>query len=196
MTGCGMGRMTATIEEFAMFQPPSRYLSRLIIALAVALLATAGSHAQDFSDRDTREISSYVLTEAGLAKYSQATRNLDANAKKSMSAGACEDDGAASLDAAVARIDAIPSAKAAIKAAGMTTREYLLFTWSVFQNGMAAWAVSQPGGKLPPGASMANVNFYRTHEAALKKLGQTASGDCADDGGGDDGGADDGMADD
>ena len=82
-----------------------------------------------------------------------------------------------------------------LAAAGMTTREYLLFTWSVFQNGMAAWAVSQPGGKLPPGASMANVNFYRKHEAALKQLGPSAPDDCADDGGGDDGGADDGMDD-
>ena len=178
-----------------MFLRYSRYPTRVIIVLAVALLAATGSYAQGFSDRDTREISSYVLTEAGLAKYSQAARNLDANAKKSMSAGACDDDSATSLDAAVARIDAIPSAKAAIKSAGMTTREYLLFTWSAFQNGMAAWAMSQPGGKLPPGASMANVNFYRAHEAAMKKLAQPVSDDCTDDGGGDDGRGDDGTDD-
>lgn len=172
---------------------PSRHRSRVIIVLTVALLASSGAHAQDFPDRDTREISNYVLTEAGLAKYSQATRNLDAIAKESTSAGACDDDSATSLDAAVARIDSMPGAKAAIKSAGMTTREYLLFTWSVFQNGVAAWALSQPGGKLPPGASMANVNFYRSHEAALKELGQSASGDCDDDGGDDDSGGDDGM---
>lgn len=100
-----------------------------------------------------------MLTEAGFAKYSQAIRNLDAIANKSMSAVGCNDDSATSLDAAVARIDSLPGTKTAIKSAGMTTREYLLFTWSVFQNGVAAWTLSQPGAKLPPGTSMANVNF-------------------------------------
>jgi hypothetical protein len=54
----------------------------------------------------------------------------------------------------------------------MTTREYTVFSWSVAQNGMAAWALSQPGAKPTPGISMANVNFYRKHEAAIKKLGE------------------------
>ncbi len=35
---------------------------------------------------------------------------------------------------------------------------------------MAAWALTQPGGTLPPGVSKANVDFYRSHEQALKKL--------------------------
>jgi hypothetical protein len=48
------------------------------------------------------------------------------------------------------RMDAIPGVKSALKAAGMTSREYLVFTWSVFQSGMAVLAVQQPGGKLPP----------------------------------------------
>ena len=54
-----------------------------------------------------------------------------------------------------------------------------MFTWSVFQNGMAAWALDQPGGKPSPGVSMANVDFYRQHEAEFKKLGKSGtSGDC------------------
>ena len=56
------------------------------------------------------------------------------------------------------------------KGAGITSCEYLLFSWSLFQNGMAAWALEQPGGKLPPGVKMANVNFYGAHEAELTKL--------------------------
>ena len=75
-----------------------------------------------------------------------------------------------------------PKAKAAIESAGMTPREYLVFSFSLFQSGMAAWALSQPGGTLPPGVSKANVDFYRSHEQALKKLApQQGSDTCGDD---------------
>ncbi|HSA62056.1 MAG TPA: hypothetical protein VLE03_07435 [Nitrospiraceae bacterium] len=69
--------------------------------------------------------------------------------------------------------------KSALKGAGMTSREYLLFSFSVFQNGMAAWALQQAGGTLPPGIKMANVKFYRAHEVELTKLGElTKQADC------------------
>jgi hypothetical protein len=32
--------------------------------------------------------------------------------------------------------------------------------------------VSQPGGKLPPGISQANVDFYQRHETAMAELGK------------------------
>ena len=155
----------------------------LLMVLAVALFAPPASVAQGFPDRDTREIGSYVLTEAGLAKYTRATQNLGAIEKKL--AGDCDDEEESpqSLDESVAQMNAIPEARAAITSAGMTTREYIVFTWSLFQNGMAAWTLSQPGGSLPPGTSMANVDFYRAHEAALQKLSQeTVSDACEDDG--------------
>ena len=75
-----------------------------------------------------------------------------------------------------AKLNAHPGVKAAIQSAGMTTREYLLFSWSIVHNGMAAWALSQPGGKLPPGTSKANVDFYNRHAAELAALGK-ATGD-------------------
>jgi hypothetical protein len=54
-----------------------------------------------------------------------------------------------------------------------------VFSLSLFQNGLAAWALEQPGGTLPPGVKMANVNFLRAHEAELKKLGElTKQADC------------------
>ena len=155
-----------------------RLLSRLV-GIAAAVLVFSAVFAQDFPANDTREIQGYELTEAGLAKYTQATRNLDALGTNPSTG--CDDDGASatSLDNMVARLDAVPGVKSAIKSAGMTTREYLLFTWSVFQNGMAAWALDQPGAKPSPGVSMANVDFYRQHEAEFKKLGKSGmSGDC------------------
>jgi hypothetical protein len=76
-----------------------------------------------------------------------------------------------------------------MKSAGMSSREFFVFSMSLVQNAMAAWALDQPGGKLPPGAQMANVKFYRAHEAALKKLGEeTKSGGCKEDDRGDESG--------
>jgi hypothetical protein len=144
-------------------------LVTLVTALALALPGAAIAANPD----DHREISSYVLTETGLAKFSRATRNLAAIP------GACEDEDeddddstSQSIDQMVAEIGATPGAVAAIQSAGLTPREYVLFMFSMLQNGMAAWAQDQPGGKLPPGVSQANVDFYRKHEAALTALGE------------------------
>jgi hypothetical protein len=159
----------------------------LAASIAVALLVSATSFAVDSAARDTQEIASYVLTESGLAKYTQAVKNLGALAR-TMPADCDDSEDAKSLDDMAARLNAVPGMQAAIKSAGLTTREYLVFTMSIFHNGMAAWALTQPGSKLPAGTSMANVNFYRAHEAAIKKLGElTKSAGCADDDrGGDD----------
>jgi hypothetical protein len=149
-----------------------------IVALAVALLLTTVSTAQNFPDRDAKEVSSYVLSEAALAKYTRAVANLQP-LMKSMAQSCDDDESAGSLSAMAARMDAVAGVKAAIQSAGMTTREYLVFSFSVFQNGLAAWALAQPGGKLPAGVQMANVSFYRAHEAAFKQLGdKTKAADC------------------
>ena len=85
-------------------------LISLLATIATALLAPATAVAQGSANQDTREISSYVLTDAGLAKYTQATHNLSALAKKPGSD--CDDsEGAQSLDDTVARFNAIPGAR-------------------------------------------------------------------------------------
>ncbi len=53
----------------------------------------------------------------------------------------------------------------------MTTREYVVFMWSMMQSGMSAWALQQ-SGKLPPGVSQANVDFYNKHEAQMRAIGE------------------------
>jgi hypothetical protein len=64
----------------------------------------------------------------------------------------------------------------------MTTREYVVFTFSLMQNGLAAWALEQPGGKLPPGVSQANVDFIRAHKADLDKMGDESDESSCDEG--------------
>lgn len=150
----------------------------ITVAFTLTLLAPAVAGAQNFSDRDTNEITGYVLTDAALAKYKQAVRKLEPLAEQ-MPHDCDAEEGAKSLNGTAARMDGVPAVKSALKGAGMTSREYLLFSFSVFQNGMAAWALEQPGGKLPPGTKPANVNFYRAHKAELEKLGElTKQADC------------------
>lgn len=135
--------------------------------LAVVSLLPVPTPAQG---RDTQEVNAYVLTEAGLAKYAQAARNLAAAAQQDPRICEGSEANGQSIDQMAARLNASPQAKAAIRSAGMTTREYVVFSWSLLQTGLASWGLSQPGGKLPPGASMANVKFYRAHEAAIGKI--------------------------
>lgn len=148
------------------------------IAFAVALFAPLVAVAQSLADRDTKEVADYVLTEAALAKYTQAVHKLQPLMGQ-LPQDCDREEGSTSLNEMAARMDGVPGVKPALKAAGMTSREYLVFSWSVFQNGMAVWALEQPGGKLPPGVKMANVSFYRSHEAELTKLGElTKQADC------------------
>jgi hypothetical protein len=148
------------------------------VAFAVALSAPRAVEAQNLADRDAKEIADYVLTETALAKYTKAVHKLHP-LKEQLQQDCDREDAPESLNGMAARMDAVQEVKSALKAAGMTSREYLLFSWSVFQNGMAVWALDQPGGALPPGTKPANINFYRAHKAALEKLGElTGEMDC------------------
>ncbi|MDH4260292.1 MAG: hypothetical protein OEW16_08295, partial [Gammaproteobacteria bacterium] len=138
-------------------------------------------------DGDTQEINAYVLTDAGLARYTNAIAALGSIAKQQ--SGDCDEDSdedsdednGKSIDQLEAKINAVPGAKAAFQSAGMTAREYIVFSMSIFQAGMASWAMNQAGAKLPAGVSMTNVEFYRKNEAALTRLGEaTQSDDCGD----------------
>jgi hypothetical protein len=151
-------------------------------SLIGAALLLAGSHAARAQDADTAEVQRYVLTDAGLAKYSQATKKL---ASLPRDPAACSDEGdgsgSQSIDQMAAKLGAVPGAKAAVQAAGMSLREYVVFSMSLLQNGLAAWALDQPGGKLPQGVSKANVDFVRKHDAQLKQLHGLSPHGCDDD---------------
>jgi hypothetical protein len=148
------------------------------VACALALLAPPVAAGQNLADRDAKEVANYVLTDAALAKYTQAVRGLQPFMGQ-LPQDCDGDENPKSLNDTAAQMDGVPQVKSALKRAGMTSREYLLFSWSVFQSGMAAWALDQPGGQLPPGVKEANVSFYRSHAAELTKLGKlTSQADC------------------
>jgi hypothetical protein len=150
---------------------PHRIAGVFMAAATLLLIAPSLTLARD---ADAQEVLRYTLTEAGLAKYSQASKQLAALPDRER--GACNDGDteAQSLDDMAAKLDGVPGVRAAIQSAGMTSREYVVFSMSLLQNGMAAWAASQPGGTLPTGVSKANVDFLKKHDAQLKELERLA----------------------
>lgn len=166
---------------------------KIVLVLALAMLFPAvTATAQDLSDADTQEVSSYQLSEPGLAKYEQATRNLAA--ALAQNPPDCDDEEADSLTAMAAQLDAVPGAQAAISAAGMNTREWVVFGLALFQAGVGSWSLTQGSGNLPPGIAAENVQFYQAHEADIQELSGLRPEDlCGDDE--DDGDEDDDMDD-
>lgn len=140
-------------------------MSRFMI-LMLALALPALSFAQD---KDAQEISRYVLTDAALAKYENALNKLRPLAGQ---VGSCEEEeeaGAQSIGEMAARMDRVPAVKAAIQSAGLTTREWVLFSFATLQTGMAVWAQEQ-GGALPPDVSRANADFYKKNRARIEGM--------------------------
>jgi hypothetical protein len=73
----------------------------------------------------------------------------------------------------------VPGARAAVQSAGMTSREYVVFAFSLIENAFASYALEQPDGKLPPGISMANIEFLRSHAGEIQALAiETESAEC------------------
>lgn len=160
-----------------MLRSVSPYPIRVLV-LAAAVLAWTNCLSQE--DADTTEVMAYSLTEAGFSKYRQATQKLQA-LPDGMSGNCDTDLGSMSIDESAAMFNTIPGAAAAIQSAGMTTREYVVFSWALIHNALAAWVAGQPGGSLPAGASQANVDFVRSHEAELQELNTSQQGDGCED---------------
>ena len=156
-----------------------RVFGTLVAALTALFLAQLPARA---NDADSQEVMGYTLTEAGLAKYTKAAQSLAALPGGGPGNCANDDDSDSesnSISDLAAKLDSFPGAKAAVQSAGMSSREYIVFTMSLLQNGLAAWALTQPGGKLPPGANKANVDFVNAHGPQLEKLkGIAAQGEC------------------
>jgi len=126
------------------------------------------------ADADEREIAAYRLSEGTLAKFIRASRAMAALQKPAPSETA-EDDESGDDNTSIADIaamyDTIPPARRAITGAGLTTREYVVFTFALFQAGMGAFLVEQAGwDKLPPEIARENVLFYQRHKAQMDSV--------------------------
>jgi len=145
--------------------------SSLLLALAAATVVAVPLPAQ--SDEET--LARYRLTEATLAKFTQASRNLIAAATADPSAREPESEGdnPHTIADMAAAYDRHPALKRAITSAGMTTREFTTFVLSMLQAGMGAWVVEREHGrrdKVPAGIPIENVLFYQDHQAELERI--------------------------
>ena len=160
---------------------PAVSLARLrCAALAAALLLGAlPATSQAQGDADLQTLAAFRLTESGLGKMEQATRNLAAALKDPAARAQAEqmatdeDNDSPTLAQIAARYDRIPFAKRAITSAGMSTSEFVTFQFSLLQASMAAAVMEmQQGAALPKGTPPENVEFVRTHRARLEKFGE------------------------
>ena len=145
-------------------------MNTLLCTLALAVLAFApAAHAKILPDADTREVRAYTLTDAAFTKYVNATHKLR-DVKFENCVDDDDDDTEDSIAAYAARLDSVAGAKAAVQAAGMSSREYVVISFALLENGMASYLLQTPGGKLPDGVNMANVDFVQKHSAELHQL--------------------------
>lgn len=83
-------------------------------------------------------------------------------------------EGATTLSEMVQRLDAVPAFAAAVRGAGMTTREFATAQLALLQTGIAyALLKSSPGKQPPPGVSKDNLEFMRLHEQEIGALRAT-----------------------
>ena len=96
-------------------------------------------------------------------------------------AGATSSDNPKTLSEMAARIDAVPALSAAVRGAGMTSREFATAQLALLQTGIAhALLKSSPAGTPPPaGVLKENLEFFRLHEKELESLFASLDGGSA-----------------
>lgn len=146
-----------------------------LFAVATAVLTAFAAPLGAQTDEEI--LARYRLTEAGLAKFTQASRSFIAIAKADSAAleQESENSDGMTITEMAALYDGHPGLKRAISSAGMTSREFVTFLMSMFQAGMGAWLVEQQGGKfdkVPAGIPHENIRFYQQHRAALEAIGE------------------------
>ena len=147
-------------------------LQSTLAFLALVALAAPVARAHNLNDADSHELRTYTLTQAAFDRYAQATRNLSG-----VQILACDaHTEVKSIDEAAATLDAVPAARTAVRSAGMTSREYVVFAFTLLQSGIAANALGAPGGELPPGVPLRNVDFYLDHAGEMQELTDEAEG--------------------
>ena len=140
--------------------------------------ATAAS-----GEQDLQTVTDYQLTMAKFDKYLAAQRNIALKAKDMSPAEraamkareSARDNSNAGLDDIVKNIESEPAMLAAIKDAGLSSREFALLTVSIMQTAMASSVA-----KMRPNdnqdsliremkANPANVKFFKDNEAELTR---------------------------
>jgi len=154
---------------------------RSTLRLPAGVIAVACLAAPLPAQSDEETLARYRLTEATLAKFTQASHNLIAAVAADPTAHDQddEDETRRTIAAMAAAYDRQPALKRAITSAGMTPREFTIFVLSMLQAGMAAWIVEQDHGRrdrVPIGIPIENVLFYQEHRTELERITEELRG--------------------
>jgi hypothetical protein len=159
-----------------------RVFSRVLAVAGLSLAAVAADVSSAAAQPEklfTDEVSNYRLTSAGLQKFLRATQALDALEEEDLDVGEQfeslnEDD--VDLGRIAAAFDSEPLVKNAINGAGMTSREYLTFMFSMIQTMFTA-AMLEMGGEnalaqMENSVLKDNVQFFREHQEEFEAMGE------------------------
>jgi hypothetical protein len=115
----------------------------LVLVLAAAVCGEQ-AHSAAGGDADLRELSRYQLTMADVRKFEAANANLAKHPKAEQDDEDAEDENDnESLDEMAVRIESNPVARKAVEAAGLSARQYVVITMTLFQAFLAQYAVDQ-----------------------------------------------------
>jgi hypothetical protein len=151
------------------------------IAALCAADVQAGTPAKDAADPGAAEIAAYRLSVAALHKVEKAIKGFEAIVAANPPLGEKlerleltdpKDGGPLILEKAVAQIASIPEFKKALASAGMTPREYVVFSFALLSATLADFGVSR-GGKLSsdsPPALAENVKWLKVNRAEFERV--------------------------
>lgn len=155
--------------------------SRWLFPVFLLALLPAGVRAQGAArtdSKDVAEIRAYRLTIGDVRKWFAAQKGLvrleQEHPELAEAADQFDDQASWSLDQFEHAVDAVPEASAALRANGLTARQFAVITMAYMQAGMLFWANEQ-GNKVDLTSvtrdmNPANRTFYREHEAELKQM--------------------------
>lgn len=150
---------------------------------AAPAAASGSATASGGGDADLADVASYRLTMEKMDRYYAAQRNLAVRAaamspaeRAALEAKDDADDNAGqSLDDMARKIDDTPAMAAAVREAGLSSREFATITMAMLQSAMVASVLqmrpndNQDSLVREMKANMDNVKFMRDNEAVLRQ---------------------------
>jgi len=122
-------------------------------------------------EADIALINSYRLTDATLSRYIAAARGFTGVQRIFSDTLFRRGAPGPTIDDLAGILERNHATRSALANAGITSREFVTFIFTLFQAGMAAWLVEQHGwDKLPPEIARDNVVFYQLHKTQLDSL--------------------------
>ena len=148
---------------------------------ALAQKKTVSKSVDATAKADARAIERYRLTPATLGKLAKVQDNIYAMLKADPTLAkkyadqkeeSNEEDEPQTIDAMAKKLNEVPELKRAIAKSGLTTREYMIASLSMFQALMASALLDMPGADksaLTPNVK-ANIAFLKAHKAEMDRM--------------------------